>query len=79
MKTTVLKANKKIAEQISADLLSKVSPKGNPIFKRTETENGFEIVGRKKNETGEIVNDVVFRYSNNPAPRIDYNDRLITL
>jgi hypothetical protein len=79
MKVTVLKASKKLADQISSDLLSKISSKGNPIFRRTEIEKGFEIVGRKKNATGEIVNDTVFRYTNNPAPKFEYNEQLINL
>ncbi|MCH5684263.1 hypothetical protein LWM68_08305 [Niabella sp. W65] len=50
MKTTVLKASKELAEDISGDLLSRRSATNKPVFKRTEIENGFEISGRRKDE-----------------------------
>lgn len=79
MKTTVLKASKELADAISADLLSRLSPNGKHIFKRIEIENGFQIIGRKKNAAGEIVIDTVFRYISVPAPRFEYNEQLIKI
>jgi hypothetical protein len=43
IKQTVLNASKKLADQISADLLSRTNAKGNKVFKRYEMSNGFEI------------------------------------
>lgn len=75
MKTTVLKASKKLAEKISSDFISRKFPNGKPIFFRTEIANGFEISGKKK--TGEIV--VIFRYINDSGrQQFDYDEKLLT-
>jgi hypothetical protein len=80
MKTTVLKANVTLANKISADLLSLTKKSGKPTFFKTELENdGFEIFGKTRNEAGEIVKEVVFRFTTQPAPRIDYNENLLTI
>ncbi len=75
MKTTVLKASKELAEDISGDLLSRRSATNKPVFKKTEIENGFEISGRRKDE-GEII---VFRFVDDQGrKRFDYDERLLT-
>jgi hypothetical protein len=79
MKTTVLKASVKLAHKIRVDLLNMRGKTGNPIFKEFRIEHGFELKGRKRNEAGEVVEDVIFRYTDNPAPRIDYNENIIQL
>lgn len=83
MKTSVLKASKELANQVSADLLSKtvVSQKTGKtlnVFCRNEIENGFEIITRGKHkETGEQV--VVFRYVNdNGRKSIQYDENLLS-
>lgn len=74
MKTTVLKASKELAEDISGDLLSRRSAADRPVFKRTEIENGFEISGQRKDE-GEVV---VFRFVDEQGrKRFDYDERLL--
>ena len=78
MKTTILKASKKIAENISADLLKRESKKrpGKFIFRREETENGFKIVAGKKDEP--IL--VMQWHDDGPGRRkIDYDERVITI
>ena len=81
MKTTILKASIELAETISSDLTSRTIRQGKPIFTRSELPKlkGFEITGRRKDENGTIINDVVFRFTNVPAPKIEYNENLITL
>ena len=66
LKTTVLKASKQLAEEISAELL-KVK-----TFKRRELveEQGFEIYA---------PGQVLFRFTQTPAPRFDYLSELITI
>lgn len=78
MKTTVLHASKKLAEEVSANLLSYRTQKGNPMFSRTEIENGFEISGKRK-EGDKLVKEVVFRYINDDGrQRFEYNEKLLS-
>ena len=76
LKTTVLKASEQLANEIKGNLLKLNN--GN-YFRCFPISNGFEIKGRMKNDGGEIVTVVVFRYRDNPAPRIDYDANLITI
>jgi len=79
MKTTVLKASKKLAEDIAENLLLYKKNNGKPIFRRREIESGFEIFGYKLNADKQYCEDVVFIYTNNPAPKIQYNEKILTL
>jgi hypothetical protein len=79
MKTTVLKANTNLATKIANELLSLTTQSGKPTFFKIDVENGFEIFGKTRNSAGEIVKEVVFRFTVQPTPRIDYNENLITI
>lgn len=46
-KTSLLKANIKDAEALSAQLLVLKTPKGKQLFERVEITNGFEIRGKR--------------------------------
>lgn len=73
MKTTILKASKKLAEQVAVDLCSRKTPKGNQMFKRNEIANGFQVTGRTKD--GEVT---VFKYVNdNGRQYFEYDERLL--
>ena len=76
LKTTVLKASEQLAKEIKDNLLKLNKGKS---FRCFPISNGFEIKGRMKNDADEIVTVVVFRYRDNPAPRIDYDANLITI
>ena len=76
MRTTVIKASKKLAEKISAELLainSKVNP-GLSVFIRVETETGFKIQNRNKKSPIRV-----FEFWSVPAPKIEYNPDIVSI
>ncbi len=76
---SILKANKKQAEHLSAQLLTYKTKKDNPLFVRTEIEHGFEIGGLKK-INGKWEKVIIFRYTNdNGRQLIEYDKELITI
>lgn len=78
-KTTILKASKERAEQISAGLLNTKTPAGATVFERAEIENGFEIRGYRiinKKKTPAII----FRYINDQGRKwFEYDSYAITI
>ena len=81
MKRSILKASKKLAEDLSKSALAMKTKKGNPIFKRVEIENGFELHAPMKDENGKWkpAREVVFRYLNeNGRQSIEWNEEAIT-
>ena len=87
MKSTTLKASLKVANEIKANLLQrqvpskKVAGKMINIFKERQLLfGGFEIYVMERNpDGGDAIENVVFRYTQDPAPRIDYNENIITI
>ena len=77
MKTTIRHAN--LAPTIKADMLSRTRKSGKPMFKEIKTEHGYKIVGKRRNEAGEVVTDTIIEYSSVPAPSLSYNENLITI
>ncbi|MBN8880472.1 MAG: hypothetical protein J0I32_23210 [Sphingobacteriales bacterium] len=74
MRSTVLHANKKTAEQIAADLLGYTTPKGRSLFTRHPLPDGFEIRGIRQGTP-----TVVFRYTHeDDRHRFDYDEQLLT-
>jgi len=76
MKSTISKASKELAETVSADLLSRKTTSGNPMFTRKDFANGFEITGKEK-VNGESIKVVLFRFLDMPT-RFDYDERLLS-
>lgn len=88
MQRSILKANKKLANELWNTLKDRKTPKGNNIFERVELEalKGFEVKGPYK-ENGEWVRDenkklvkkVIFRYTNNPGPLVEWDKEYVTI
>ncbi len=79
MKTTVLKASLKIANDCADTLLQYKTKKGSNMFTKHDTTNGFEIKGKSKNDSGQWVDIVVLRWTDdNGRKKIDYDERLLT-
>lgn len=76
--TSLLKANKKHALALKKQLLACKTKKGNAIFTCKDIEHGFEITGKKKID-GMLTEIVVFRFTENPGPKIEYDKDLITV
>jgi hypothetical protein len=78
MRTTVIHANLKAANEIATKLLDYKNKNAKPLFTRQEIENGFEIKGKKKIE--DVWQDVVvFRYiDDNGRRKFDYDEKLLT-
>lgn len=86
MKTSVLKASESAAHDLWKFLSSENVRKGKEMFKRKELkeENGFEVSAPYKendqwvkNEEGKLKRSVCFKFTNNPAPMIEWDETRI--
>lgn len=87
MKTTVLKASQKAAEDLFAEITT--TDKGKKVFKRTELPDlkGFEVSAPYKEngewvrnpETGKLKRKVILRFTNVPAPKLEYDENIISI
>ena len=81
MKTTALKASAALASKITSDLVAMKSTKtGKQIFFKRDTlgEPGWVVFGWTKID-GEKAERIVLKFTYEPAPRLEYDENLITL
>ena len=80
LQTTVLKARAGEAMKITDELLKfKYKNSGNPIFRKEIISNGWQLLTKMRDENGNKVLSPVLIYTNKPAPKLQYDKRVITI
>lgn len=80
LQTTVPKAKASEARKIADELLKfKYKDSGNPVFRKENISGGWQLVTKMKNENGEKVLSPVLIYTNFPASRLQYDERVVTI
>jgi hypothetical protein len=80
LKTTVLKADRKAAEAVTANLLSVTYASGKAVCQRVETSTGWQVNAPMLTAEGTKARCVVLEYiDDNGRISVKYDERVVTI